>query len=81
MKILRHLRCLQIAESLSKTMPYHIPDLERALESVTVAVGLGIRRGMTKMGRALNLWSHVHNLLLWGELRGQGRMVMYGYSK
>mmetsp|Transcript_12534 Transcript_12534/g.26697 ORF Transcript_12534/g.26697 Transcript_12534/m.26697 type:complete len:361 (-) Transcript_12534:271-1353(-) len=33
--------------------------------------GVGFRRGMTKVGKTLHLWSPLHNLLLWGELRGQ----------
>ena len=53
-----------------------VADYEREQSSVRKLFGLGIRRGMTKVGRALNLWSPVYNVLLWGELRGQGRMAM-----
>jgi len=43
--------------------------LERS--SVRKLFGLGIRRGATKVGKALNLWSPAYNLRLWGELRRQ----------
>ena len=53
-----------------------VEKYKRERSSVRKLFGLGIRRGMGKMGRALNAWSPVHNLVLWGELRGYGTRVV-----
>eukprot|EP00578_Thalassiosira_sp_NH16_P005144 CAMPEP_0181133994 /NCGR_PEP_ID=MMETSP1071-20121207/31824_1 /TAXON_ID=35127 /ORGANISM="Thalassiosira sp., Strain NH16" /LENGTH=357 /DNA_ID=CAMNT_0023220429 /DNA_START=49 /DNA_END=1120 /DNA_ORIENTATION=+ len=60
---------LQFEKLQSKVKQY-----ERERSSVRKLFGLGIRRGVNKVGRALNLWNPVYNLLLWGELRGQGKV-------
>ncbi|MFN5999113.1 MAG: hypothetical protein ACK47Z_18615 [Paracoccaceae bacterium] len=51
-----------------------VEEYERERSSVKKLFGLGIIRGINKVGRALNLWSPVYNLQLWGELRGHGRV-------
>jgi len=48
-----------------------VNEYKRERSSVRKLFGLGIRRGVTKAGKALNLWSPAYNLLLWGELRRQ----------
>lgn len=53
-----------------------VEKYKRERSSVRKLFGLGIRRGMGKMGRALNAWNPVHNLVLWGELRGYGTRVV-----
>ena len=47
-----------------------VEEYQRERSSVRKLFGLGIRRGMGKVGKALNAWSPVHNLLLLGKLRG-----------
>eukprot|EP00571_Detonula_confervacea_P013982 CAMPEP_0172306166 /NCGR_PEP_ID=MMETSP1058-20130122/7292_1 /TAXON_ID=83371 /ORGANISM="Detonula confervacea, Strain CCMP 353" /LENGTH=400 /DNA_ID=CAMNT_0013017969 /DNA_START=63 /DNA_END=1265 /DNA_ORIENTATION=+ len=51
-------------------------EYKQERSSVRKLFGLGIRRGMNKVGRAVNLWNPVHNLLLWGELRGHGKVLV-----
>jgi len=58
-----------------------VNDYKMERSSVRKLFGLGIRRGMTKVGKTLNLWSPVYNLLLWGELRGQSKVVMISWLK
>jgi hypothetical protein len=53
-----------------------VEEYERERSSVKKLFELGIIRGINKVGMALNLWSPVYNLQLWGELRGHGRMVV-----
>ena len=70
----------------SEPVPVHILQLqrlqmqveeyERERSSVKKLFRLGIIRGINKVGRALNHWSPIHNLQLWGELRGHGRVVL-----
>jgi len=48
-----------------------VNQYKRERSSVRKLFGLGIRRGVTKVGKALNLWSPTYNLQLWGELRRQ----------
>ena len=43
---------------------------KREPSGVLTAFRAGVGRGMKKLGRALSLWSPVHNAFLWGELRG-----------
>lgn len=49
----------------------HIQSDEYKLErsGVLHSVGRGLRSGMNKVGRALNLWNPAYNLMLWGELK------------
>ncbi|KAL7543520.1 hypothetical protein ACHAXR_013048 [Thalassiosira sp. AJA248-18] len=53
-----------------------VEQYKRERSSVRKLFGLGIRRGMNKLGKTLNLWSPLYNLQKWGELRGQGQVVM-----
>jgi len=50
-------------------------EYERERSSVRKLFGLGIRRGVSKVGKALTLFKPGHNLLLWGELRGHCEVV------
>ena len=43
---------------------------KREPSGVLAAFRAGVGRGMKKVGRALSLWSPVHNAFQWGELRG-----------
>ena len=52
-----------------------VEECEQERSSVKKLFGLGIIRGIKKVGRALNHWSPAYNLQLWGELR-QGRVVV-----
>lgn len=45
-----------------------VKQYKQERSSVRKLFGLGFRRGINKVGKALNLWSPVHNLKLWGEL-------------
>jgi len=75
----------------SEPVPAHILHLQRLQmqveeyecerSSVKKLFGLGIIRGINKVGRALNHWSPIHNLQLWGELRGHGRVLCKRSSK
>lgn len=47
-----------------------VEEYTQERSSVRTLFGLGIRRGVNKVGRALNLWSPLYNMILWGELRG-----------
>lgn len=38
--------------------------------SIVNSVGRGLRKGIHKVGQALNLWNPGYNLMLWGELKG-----------
>jgi len=56
-----------VASSISDTK--HLSkDHQR---SVRKLFGESIRRGTSKVGRALKVWNPVHNLKLWGELWGE----------
>lgn len=50
----------------------HMQSDEYKLErsGVLHSVGRGLRNGVNKVGRALNLWNPAYNLMLWGELKG-----------
>lgn len=47
-----------------------VAQYQRERSSVSKLFRLGVRSGMSKVGKALKLWSPGHNLLLWGELKG-----------
>lgn len=51
-------------------------EYKQERSSVRKLFGLGIRRGMNKVGKALNLCSPGYNLMLWGELRGHGKVLV-----
>lgn len=52
----------------SVPVPEHI--LQQQLRMKQNSVGHGLRNGIKKMGRVLNLWNPAYNLMLWGELNG-----------
>ena len=44
-----------------------VEQYEKERSSVRKLFGLGIRRGVKKVGRALNMWNPVHNWVLYGQ--------------
>ncbi|KAL9184424.1 hypothetical protein ACHAXT_002510 [Thalassiosira profunda] len=55
---------------LVEQLQLQVAEYQRERSSVRKLFGLGMRRGMSKVGRALNVWSPVTNLRMWGRLRG-----------
>lgn len=56
-------------------LPLHVHQrehrqFEQQQSSVHKSFGLGLRRGMSKVGNVLNLWNPAYNIALWGQLRG-----------
>jgi hypothetical protein len=49
-----------------------VEEYQRERSSFKKLIGLGISKGIEKARTALNLWSPVYNMQLWGELRGHG---------
>jgi len=45
-------------------------EYKRERSSALNTVGRGLRNGLNKVGRALNMWNPAYNLMLWGELKG-----------
>ena len=45
-------------------------EYKRERSSALNTVGRGLRNGVNKVGRALNMWNPAYNLMLWGELKG-----------
>lgn len=66
-------RAKHLPKAPSAPVPLHISQPHR---SGLHKFGLGFRHGMSKLGKVVNVWSPVYNLGRWGELRGQGKMVM-----
>lgn len=48
----------------------NVDKYQREQSSVLKLCRLRAGRGMKKVGRALNLWSPLYNIFLWGELKG-----------
>lgn len=66
-----HILQQQLDQQKLDQLELQLEEYKEERKSVRKLFGLGIRRGMNKMGRALNVWNPVYNLGLWGELKGQ----------
>ena len=66
-----HILQQQLDQQKLDELELQVEEYQEERKSVRKLFGLGIRRGMNKMGRALNVWNPVYNLGLWGELKGQ----------
>ena len=66
-----HVLQQQLDQQKLDQLELQLEEYKEERKSVRKLFGLGIRRGMNKMGRALNVWNPVYNLGLWGELKGQ----------
>lgn len=64
-----------LQQSQLDNLQLQVEEYKRERSSVRNLFGMGIRKGVRKVGKALNLLSPVHNLQLWGELKGQGKMA------
>lgn len=52
-----------------------VREYEAERKSVRKSFGRGIRRGAKKVGKVLDLWRPIY-LILWGEVRGDGKMAL-----
>ena len=52
-----------------------VREYETERKSVRKLFGRGIRRGAKKVGKVLDLWRPIY-LILWGEVRGDGKMAL-----
>ena len=52
-----------------------VREYEAERKSVRKLFGRGIRRGAKKVGKVLDLWRPIY-LILWGEIRGDGKMAL-----
>ena len=66
-----HILQQQLDQQKLDQLELQLEEYKEERKSVRKLFGLGIRRGMNKMGRALNVWNPVYNLGLWGDLKGQ----------
>ena len=66
-----HILQQQLDQQKLDQLELQLEEYKEERKSVRKLFGLGIRQGMNKMGRALNVWNPVYNLGLWGELKGQ----------
>ena len=66
-----HILQQQLDQQKLDQLELQVEEYKQERKSVRKLFGLGIRRSMNKMGRALNVWNPVYNLGLWGELKGQ----------
>ena len=66
-----HILQQQLDQQKLDQLESQLEEYKEERKSVRKLFGLGIRQGMNKMGRALNVWNPVYNLGLWGELKGQ----------